>query len=423
MQPHHHSHCDDGMSLVETVVAMMVFAVFSLLAVAYLVNAQAVGSSNTQRVAAANLAAQQIEVVRSSRTLDVLDGTTVLPAAPRVAGTTYTLTQHVRFVAGPDGASVCTGGNDRLAYKLVTVLVTWPGMGKVRPVRSDTLKTLGIGATQADARKGSAAVAVVDHEGKPRAGVSVQLTPGPLTATTGGDGCVVFPNLPTGVTHTARLSAVDHVGLQGEPNPTSAFSLTAGKVTKVSTSFAPRAALSLTATAPAPDYPVPATLGITVDNANLVPTRRRGFADCSTTGTAPQNCVQGTPRLASAIFPGVYEAWAGRCADARPATPPSATAGTSAGALTSSLGGVRLTLGATSLIGSDGRRIYAEHAADSSCPAGEVYELGTSAANDRRSSLPIGTWTLVSRNPDGSEYYRGSSFSVTAGAVTPQSHG
>ncbi len=160
MRPHHSQRCDDGISLVETVVAMMVFAVFSLLAVAYLVSAQQVGAGNTQRVAAANLAAQQIELVRSSRTLDLPDGTTVLPAAPVLSGTKYTLTQSVRFVSGPDGASVCTGGNDRLAYKLVTVSVTWPTMGAVKPVRTDTLKALGIGATQADARKGSAAVAV-----------------------------------------------------------------------------------------------------------------------------------------------------------------------------------------------------------------------------------------------------------------------
>ena len=422
MRPQHSPRLDDGMSLVETVVAMMVFAVFSLLAVAYLVSAQQVGAGNTQRVAAANLAAQQIELVRSSRTLDLPDGTTVLPNPPVLSGTTYTLTQQVRFVAGPDGASVCTGGNDRLAYKLVTVSVTWPRMGAVKPVRTDTLKALGIGATQADARKGSAAVAVVDHEGKPRAGVTVELTPGPSTATTGADGCVVFPNLATGVLHTARLSAVDHVGLQGEPNPTTSFSVTAGKVTKTSTSYAPKAALSLTATAPQAGFPVPTTLGITVDGANLLPTRRRGFADCSTTSTAPQSCVQGTPRLASALFPGTYEAWAGRCLDARPATPPSATAGTTAAALTSALGGVRATLSATAVTNLTGRRVFAEHAADAGCPAGEVYELSTVTPADRRSSLPVGSWTLVARNADGSEYSRGAAFVVAAGAVVELSY-
>ena len=145
MRPHCHQRCDDGISLVETVIAMMVFAVFSLLAAAYLISAQQVGAGNTQRVAAANLAAQQIELVRSSRTLDLPDGTTVLPTAPVLSGTTYRLTQSVRFVSGPDGASVCTGGNDRLAYKLVTVSVTWPRMARLEPVRTDTLWVLGIG--------------------------------------------------------------------------------------------------------------------------------------------------------------------------------------------------------------------------------------------------------------------------------------
>ena len=187
-------------------------------------------------------------------------------------------------------------------------------------------------------------------------------------------------------------------------------------------SYAPRAALGLTATPPQAGFPVPATLGITVDGANLVPNRRRGFEDCSTSTTAPQNCVQGTPRLASALFPGVYEAWAGRCLDARPAAPQSATAGTPAAAVTSSLGGVRLTLTPSGVTNLTGRRVYAEHAADTGCPGGVAHQLVTSTATELRLSLPIGTWVLVARNADMSEFTRSAAFTVTAGAVTDRTY-
>ena len=66
-------------------------------------------------------------------------------------------------------------------------------------------------------------------------------------------------------------------------------------------------------------------------------------------------------------------------------------------------------------------RQHAEHAADASCPNGEAYELSSTSPNDRRSALPAGTWALVARNDDGSEYYRGPAFPVTVGIVTLQS--
>ncbi len=243
-----------------------------------------------------------------------------------------------------------------------------------------------------------------------------------MSATTGADGCVVFPNLPTGVVHTASLSAVDHVGLQGEPTPTSTFSLTAGKVTKVSMSYAPRAALSLTATPPQAGLPgarhprdhrgrrqprpePPPGLRGLLDEHHRTAELRAGHAAAR---------LRALPRRLRGV---------GRQVPRRaPGSPQSATAGTPAAAVTSSLGGVRLTLTPSGVTNLTGRRVYAEHAADAGCPGGVAHQLVTSTATELRLSLPIGTWVLVARNADMSEFTRSAAFTVTAGAVTDRTY-
>jgi hypothetical protein len=51
-----------------------------------------------------------------------------------------------------------------------------------------------------------------------------------------------------------------------------------------------------------------------------------------------------------------------------------------------------------------------------------VHELSTSTPTERRTSLPIGTWALVARNADMSEFTRSAAFTVTAGAVTERTY-
>lgn len=409
------AHGDDGISLIETVVAMMVFVVFSVVAASYLINTLRVDQSNTQRVVAANLAAQQIELVRGTATLSLPDGASQVTPSPQVAGTTYVVRQQVRFVTGAAGDSVCAGTGSTLAYKLVTVNVSWDGMGSVKPVRADTLRALGLGTNQADVRKGTAAIAVVDAGGQPVSGVTVAV--GATSRVTDTDGCAVFPNLDPGTTYTATLSAAGYVGRQGEPSLTTTFSVTAGQVTRTPPlSYAPAGSLAVTLSSPA-GYLPPPTLGVTLDSSVLTPTTARSFPECPT--AAPQSCVSGTPRTARALFPAVYAAWAGSCADARPTSPPAVAvaSGPTPGSVTAALGALQLTLSTTTQSSLAGATLYAYHRlAAGSCNGGESWPMQVASAAERRLALPPGTW-------DVSRYANGSSPLLTfkvvsAGAVT-----
>lgn len=409
---------DDGVSLVETVVAMLVFAIFSLVVAQTLLGSMGVAKSNTQRVAAANLAQQQAEVVRGLRTLDLPDGVTTLPPVT-LEGTTYEITRDVRFVASTGGGSVCSGSSDALAYKLVALSVRWPQMGAVKPVRVDTLMTLGLGANEADGSRGTAAIAVRTAADQPNVDRVVTLQPGGIAGRTGSDGCVVFPNLTPGVPYTATLDEVPFVGRQGATQLSAALSVTASRITRLVFAYDRRAAVGLQLSAPA-GFPVPSGLGASLDSSLLQPSSTRAFPDCAGTTTAPTNCVTqaGSTLTASSLYPATYAAWAGTCEDARPAEPviATATAGTTTTAAVS-LGALEVQLGPTTSGTVGARPMYAFHQPDGTCGAGEVWPLVGSGAG-RRVALPAGRWTLVmdSTGEDTGSY--GAPVDVVAGEVT-----
>lgn len=411
---------DAGISLIETVVAMLLFGVFATVIAGYLVNTLNLTESNTQRVTAANLAAGQMEFVRGSRTLDLY--TEELADKPVIAGTEYTIRRDVRFVEGLDGGSVCLGTADRLAYKLVTVLVSWPGMGNVKPVRSDTLKTLGLGRTEADLTKGAAAVLVQGSSGQPQSGVVVTLSPGSLVQTTGSDGCVVFPNLTPGVEFTASVSqSPSFVGLQGEQVVSGMITPEAGKVARTALNYERAGSLAISLASP-PGYQPPGQLPMTLDRSGFTPVTTRAFPDCSLVSTSPQNCVSGVTRTATALFPGRYQAWAGSCLDAKPAAPvgQDVTAGGST-ATSTQLGAIRLTLSGAAATSVGAAPVYAYHEPGPGCPAGQVWQLVAVTNTDRRLALPPGRWSL-GLNADGSDAVARGTWVVVANQVTTVSY-
>jgi prepilin-type N-terminal cleavage/methylation domain-containing protein len=153
-------HEDDGFTLVETLAAMIVFAILAVSVGGTILHLFRLTEDNTARVVAANLATEQIEAARAKRALDVEDGAVEITPKPVVNGTQYTVVRTANYVAEDSATTLCeTGsGSTRLAYKLVTVHVTWPNMGSVQPVRQDTLLALGLGFDGVDESKGTIAV-------------------------------------------------------------------------------------------------------------------------------------------------------------------------------------------------------------------------------------------------------------------------
>jgi type II secretory pathway pseudopilin PulG len=410
---------DEGVSLVETVVAMLVFGVFAVTASALLMDMFGLSRSNTQRVVAANLASQRIEAVQAMSALAIPTGTTPVPDVT-LGGTTYTTTQTAQFVGGPSGGSVCTGTGSSLAYKLVSVSVTWPDRGTVKPVRADTLRAVGLGGDGIDTKKGSVAVRLTDAAGQARPGLPVVLSPAALSQTTDADGCVVWVNVDQSAAQQVSVSLAGNVGAQGEAVLIAPVSLVSGKLVRIPLQYAPKGALAATPTAPV-GYPVPATLGLTLSSSSFQPVSGpRAFLDCTVVATAPQSCVSGSPvRTASALFPGLYGVWAGTCSDAKPAAPsqPAVSSGGTT-SVSAPLGAVQAVIGPYTQTTIGTRTVYGYHYPDAGCPAGEIFPATVISAGERRMALPPGTWWAC-LNADGSDAASvNRSAVVTAGAVT-----
>ena len=402
---------DTGFTMVEVVVAMLVFAAFSAFAVSLQLNLSERTRNDARRLVAANLATRQLEILRSTGPLGLADGRTTVADKPVINGTQYTLVQDVRFVASPDGSSLCAGSTETLAYKLVTVEVTWPGMRLTRPVRTDTLRSVGIGKTAADVTKGTLAVRVTTEAGLPQSGIRVTLSPSGAAANTGADGCAVFPNLAT-TSHTATIDQAPMVGLGGTQAVSKSTSVVAGKVARVSFVYEPRGSLAVTTPAPT-GYALPAGLPVSFESSRLG-SSAVVFPDCGSSG--PSNCVSGTPRTAAALFPGTYAAWPGPCA--RPANVGSLTvaSGSSVSTTSAPLGALRLLLRADDPLA--GGNVYAYRPSRTGCTGTESYLLAVTTTTERRLALMPGTWQLATR-ADGSDAATVNvSVTITSGSVT-----
>ena len=230
-----------GMSLVEVVVAVVVLGIFASAVLAVILQTQSGGVTNRSRVAASNLAAREIDMVRdefsrsdTSALAIAAAGTQVNPhpldgqtiGAPlQVDGMQYTVQRDVAWNLTGSGASACTGGSLVVYPTLgVTVTVTWPRMGAVKPVVS----TAALAPAKGKGIPGTAsfvAVKVVDAAGQPSPGRGITVSGGSqtVTATTDDSGCAVAQVAPAtglGTTYTAQATDVGYVDISGTTGPT-----------------------------------------------------------------------------------------------------------------------------------------------------------------------------------------------------------
>lgn len=182
---HRDADSDRGLTLIEVVIALMVFSVVAV-GVAYsLTSILTITKDGRSRAVAANLAAQEIDSSRSVENIfNVLDKVDV----PYVIdGTTYYLTRRTGWVTSTNtdaqcGAAGTTSGGS-LEFKRVNVTVTWEGM---RPgttkVRSDTL--LSPNSRINDPALGTILVSVLTAAGTGSAGITVTAKPTVMTGNT-----------------------------------------------------------------------------------------------------------------------------------------------------------------------------------------------------------------------------------------------
>ena len=382
---------EDGFTIMEVVVATVIFALAATVLAGLFAKTLGLAQSNTQRTTAANLATTQMEKLRAMRALDIPASTTT---AVTVGGTTYQVNQTAIF--GTPNGTACNG-TGAISSKRITVLVTWPNMGNVQPVRSDTIRTLGTGTDDLSDSTGAVAVSVQNAAGTGTNGITVTLktAPGGVvvgTQTAGADGCAVFAGLAVG-NYTASANTVGYVNLDGTQATTSSgVGITALNVSKVVLPYDLLGGLSVTPVATG-GYTVPTNLAVTLSTSIWSPSQKRAYLNCPGSSVV-QGCVSGTGvRTAASLFPASYGAWAGTCADAAPASTTLApvTAGNTTAYNVTNLRPVNANIGVVTA----GSHLYGVHAADGTCASGEVYDFGVvSSLSTVKVALPYGLWRM-----------------------------
>lgn len=383
-----------GLSLLELIVAMSVFALVVLAVSASIDSGLTLTRNNRQRSVAANLASQEMDTVRSSA-FTTLTARTVTQV---VDGSTYTTVRELTWVSKSATNGPCDGSNSTPALLRVRVTVTWANMRGVEPIVTDTLLAPPIGAYSTTS--GHIAVKVLDSNAAGEFGTSVQIS-GPMVQTqpTNSDGCAFFAFLTPG-TYVVSLNTPGFVDRQSVATPSQTVGVTIGNTSSVQFDYDRGATLSLTFAADAGGT-IPIAIPVTLGNTQFLPTGEKTYA-----GT-------GLIRAITSLFPAAdgFTAWAGSCADADPegqnastgglywptgqrpdpldAVPGGTTAGTIA------VKTAALTVYGTGHLPLAGAAVVATHTADQSCAAGETYTLGvTDATGLLNAALPYGTWKI-----------------------------
>lgn len=174
-----------GLSIVEVVVALLVFAIISVGSIVAVGTTLALSSDNRNREVAANLAAQAVDTARGvSDVVSVSSNTTTTT----VNGTVFTVAQTAAFITTTGVDTTCTptaaAGNGSLFYKRLQISVTWTGMrSPTNPVRSDTI--LAPNSRLNDQDTGTILIGVKDTTGAGVAGLVVTVEPDDKSTTPG----------------------------------------------------------------------------------------------------------------------------------------------------------------------------------------------------------------------------------------------
>lgn len=402
-------HDDDGVSLIEVMVALGLLVVLAAGIASSLLVVQKSAQTSKQRSAAANLATREVEVVRNwfhssdtaplavMSTGDTTNGSP-LPGqtgALVVDNVPYTVTRTLSWLVAGAGQSACDGGAV-VSYPSVGVHVevTWPNMGEIPPVVSDTILTPPKNVLNAG--NGYLAVKVTNRRGNANVNRIVQASgpAGVFTEKTGADGCAVFVlSSPGTYTISMMEGSSGYVSFNGTTTQTAA--VTAGNLVTRSFTYDLGVKYNVTLTPPG-GYNLPQTLpAVTFGNSGILPA-----------GVASYPSAAGGTTFVGPLWPFVsgYSIWASSCPDADPALDPGgrpAAYTPSKGSTTNAPARLQGLSILTSRLGSPvGATVTATYAGPGTCTAGDnVLVLGSSDSSNGQlyTSLPYGAWTLTTQ--------------------------
>jgi len=221
---------DEGMSIIEVLVALMIFTVIALGVGYSSISILRMTEDIRSRQVATNLATSELDLARAAEDpFTIVNGTRTAV----VSGTTFTVTRSTSWVETSGADVACGTGTGTLQAKRVNVTVTWNGkLNTTQPVRSDTL--ISPDTRINDPSLGTIRVSVLNVTGTGSAGVTVTVTPttggAVLTeqpAATNSDGCSFALKVTPG-TYRVSIARTDSIDSVQVVNPSSSVVVTAG---------------------------------------------------------------------------------------------------------------------------------------------------------------------------------------------------
>ncbi|MCU1673723.1 MAG: hypothetical protein JWN77_1836 [Frankiales bacterium] len=388
---------EDGFGLVEAVTGSFILLLFGAAVSGLLLTNMNVSKVARQRVAASQLAARELEIVRDQFAQSDASALAVVGAgsvtnpnplmgtgASKVDGVLYTVSRTAAWAVTGTGVSACDGGG-AVTYPSVriSVQVTWPKMRGVRPVTTDSIVTPSKRVLNSD--YAFVAVKINTYGAKPNPGRAVTASGpgGTVTEVTDSAGCAVF-GIATPGDYDFTLSEPGYVDYYGALKPVVKKTVSKGSFQTFAVTYDRAASLAVNVLTES-GYGLPSPLPALVVRS----------------GGLPSPGTRATPSTGSTTVVGDlgpyaqgYTVWAGVCPDAEPAAPPTnqtATVVTPGAGQSLDASAFLAPVAITSSL--PGATVTATHA--SGCTGDGTLTLGVTDANGfLASSLPYGTWMI-----------------------------
>jgi prepilin-type N-terminal cleavage/methylation domain-containing protein len=394
-----------GLSLIEVMVAMLIFALISTGVLYTLISMISISRDSRARQVAVQLAAEEIDRARDVANVTELqpwDSSSGLadpnytgrPAGPiTINGDTFNVVRSVDWATDPDSVLKCGAGGtgEQVKYRRVNVRVTWGGMrSPSSSVQSDSLLNPRTAITDPD--KGTLLISVLEG-GVGAPGVTVTTTPAAAIAAspTDADGCTHFFLLSPG-TYTVKLNKTGYVDVNNNPAPTETnVVITAGSASSRSYQYAKSGEYNLDL----PSYAKPTNLGISFFNSDRTHVINRTASDRYDLYPAGYTIVAGDVGVCPAADPSQW------LPGDDGSDPPVVLAPNSLPTYAADPGGdvdVTVPMGLIEVDGiNPGRAIRAVSTTGSGHPACAGTLTYDFAAGEDEIALPFGSWTLYSR--------------------------
>lgn len=174
---------------------MVLLVIFSLGFLGAVDTASRISGNNEARSAAAALAQEDLERVKALKIRDLANMN--VTRTVNVGGVPYSITTTTQWVDDTTGTTTCPSGATRTDYLKAISVVTWPSIGRIPPVRNQTLIAVPLGTF--DDATGGLIAKFIDRFGNGVPNIGVSLT-GPMTSsgTSDSDGCAFWSGLPEG---------------------------------------------------------------------------------------------------------------------------------------------------------------------------------------------------------------------------------